>query len=60
MPPWTVLADLLGIDRRTIYRPRQRPADQGLVQAIRLQLGLRRQKRILPATAIPRAALSSG
>ena len=58
--PWAALADLLRIDRRTIHRLRERPADEGLVRAIRLQLGLRREKRIQPATAIPHAALSSG
>ncbi len=35
------LTELLQISRTSLYRLRQRPADQRLVEAIRLQLGLR-------------------
>ena len=47
--PCTELARLLGINRRTVHRLRQREADHELVQAVLLQLGLRRAKRALLA-----------
>ena len=38
------LADLLGVNRSTLFRLRQRPVDQVLIRAVRLQLALRRPR----------------
>jgi hypothetical protein len=38
------LAELMGISRTSLHRLKQRPVDQQLVQAVRLQLGLRAAK----------------
>jgi len=40
--PVAELATLLGVQERTVYRLKRRPADPRLVQAVRLQLGLRK------------------
>lgn len=42
----TRTAALLGINRRTVYKLRQRPADAKLVAAVRLQLALHEQRKI--------------
>jgi hypothetical protein len=46
--PTTALARLLGISRRTVHRMRDRPVSDALVQAVRLQIGLRLQKQVVP------------